>query len=90
MVICYYKKTFLKDLSHLPQKYRETIEKLVFNVIPESESVFDHTDIRRMKGTRTRYRIRVGRYRIGCALRNDGTIVFCRVRSREEIYSVFP
>ncbi len=90
MVTCFYKKTFLKDLSHLPIKYRETIEDLVFHEIPESESLNSLNDIRKIKGTSSRYRIRVGQYRIGCALRNDGSVVFCRVKSREEIYSVFP
>ena len=90
MVTCFYKKTFLKDLSHLPEKYRETIERLVFHEIPERESLFNLNDIRKIKGTQTRYRIRVGRYRIGFALRSDGSVVFCRVKSREEIYSVFP
>lgn len=71
-------------------KYRETIEDLVFHEIPESESLISHNDIRKIKGTSSRYRIRVGRYRIGCALRSDGSVVFCRVKSREEIYSVFP
>ena len=90
MVSCFYKKTFLKDLSHLPAQYRETIEHLVFHQIPNSESIFDGTDIRKIRGTHSRYRIRGGRYRIGRALRKDCSVVFCRVKSREDIYSVFP
>ena len=75
MVTCFYKKTFLKDLSHIPVKYRETIEDLVFHEMPERESLFSKTDIRKIKGTSNRYRIRVGQYRIGCALRSDGSVV---------------
>ncbi|MFA5396375.1 MAG: hypothetical protein WC346_10245 [Methanogenium sp.] len=66
------------------------MEELVFHEIPESESLFGLHDIRKITGTSDRYRIRVGRYRIGCSLRLDGSVVFFRVKSREEIYSVFP
>ncbi|ADN36544.1 plasmid stabilization system [Methanolacinia petrolearia DSM 11571] len=36
------------------------------------------------------FRIRQGRYRIGFEITEDNKIIFYRVKSREEIYSVFP
>ena len=43
-----------------------------------------------MKGYENSYRIRTGQYRIGCKITSDGEITFYRVKSREEIYRVFP
>ena len=89
MVLCRYKKTFLKDLAKVHPDYRGRIETLVFEKIPASEDVFTEFDTRRIQGYRGYYRIRVGAYRIGCRIQ-DGVLIFYRVKSREEIYSVFP
>jgi mRNA interferase RelE/StbE len=90
MPACGYKKIFLKDLAALPKRYRSRIERLVFDQIPASENIFHDFDIRKMKGNDTYYRIRTGIYRIGCKISSDGEITFFRVKSREEIYLVFP
>ncbi|MCT8335953.1 hypothetical protein FKB36_00180 [Methanoculleus sp. Afa-1] len=89
MVPCRYKKTFLKDLAKVHPDYRKKIENLVFEKIPASEDIFTELDIRKIQGYRDYYRIRVGTYRIGCRIQ-DGVLTFYRVKSREEIYGVFP
>jgi hypothetical protein len=38
-LICYYKKTFLKDLSEVPARYRKRMEKLVFEDIPACDEI---------------------------------------------------
>lgn len=43
-----------------------------------------------MRGCENFYRIRSGNYRIGCKITPDNAIIFYRVKSREEIYRVFP
>jgi len=45
MTTCSYKKTFLKDLANLPLVYRERIEKLTFEEIPELDNIFGSLDI---------------------------------------------
>jgi Cytotoxic translational repressor of toxin-antitoxin stability system len=89
MISCLYKKTFLKDLAKLPLAYRGRIEKLVFEDIPEFEDIFKALDIKKMKGYRGYYRIRVGSYRIGCRIENNHKTIFYRVKSREDIYKIF-
>ena len=64
MTTCFYKKRFLKDLANLPLIYREHIEKLVFEEIPELGNIFGALDIKKMRGYRDYYRIRAGNYRI--------------------------
>ena len=87
---CSYKKIFLKDLAAIPGRYRSRIERLVFDEIPASENLHHDFDIHKMSGYLEYYRIRTGKYRIGCRISEDGEIIFCRVKSREEIYRVFP
>jgi len=87
---CGYKKVFLKDLAAVPKPYQARIEQLVFDHIPASENIFRDFDIHKMAGSEYYYRIRTGKYRIGCKIGPDNRIVFYRVKSREEIYRVFP
>jgi mRNA interferase RelE/StbE len=90
MVVCGYKKIFLKDLSALPGRYRARIERLVFDQIPASDTIFQDFDIHKMRGFENYYRIRIGQYRIGCKITSDNGIIFFRVKSRSEIFRVFP
>jgi mRNA-degrading endonuclease RelE of RelBE toxin-antitoxin system len=90
MVVCGYKKIFLKDLAAIPGRYRNRIERLVFDQIPASENIFHDFDIHKMRGSEYYYRIRIGQYRIGCKITSDNEIIFFRVKNRSEIYRVFP
>jgi len=74
----------------LPKRYRSRIERLVFDEIPASENIFHDFDIHKMSGYTHYYRIRTGNYRIGCKITAKSEIIFYRVKSREEIYRVFP
>jgi mRNA-degrading endonuclease RelE of RelBE toxin-antitoxin system len=87
---CGYKKIFLKDLAALPKRYRARIERLVFDEIPSSDNLFLDFDIHKMRGYENYYRIRTGQYRIGCKINPDTMVIFYRVKSRKEIYRLFP
>ena len=89
MVLCRYKTTFLKDLTKVYPNYRGRIETLVFEKVPASENAFAEFDIRKIKGYQDFYRIQAGLYRIGRRIQ-DGALIFYRVKSREEIYGIFP
>jgi len=79
----------LKDLAKVHPDYQKRIEALVFEKIPASENIFTECDVRKIRGYQNYYRIRVGQYRIGCRIQ-DETLIFYRVKSRDEIYGVFP
>jgi mRNA interferase RelE/StbE len=90
MVECKYKKSCLKDLANIPFPYRDKIAQIIFENIPLADNILNcGLDISPMKGYIDSYRIRVGKYRIGLKI-IDNTVVFYRIKSREEIYSVFP
>ena len=90
MIVCFYKKSFLKDLAKLPKHHRERVERLAFEDIPKLNNVFATLDIKRIKGYQGYYRIRIGEYRIGCKVGKKNEITFYRVKSRADIYRVFP
>nr|WP_319539627.1 type II toxin-antitoxin system RelE/ParE family toxin [uncultured Methanospirillum sp.] len=90
MVECKYKKTTIKDLANIPCPYRDKISKIIFEDIPHANNIHScGLDISPMKGYPDTYRIRVGKYRIGLKIMGK-TVVFYRIKSREEIYSMFP
>ena len=89
-MVCFYKKSFLKDLAKLPKHYREQIEGLVFEEIPKLDNMFATLGIKKMKGYQGYYRIRVGNYRIGCKVEQGNQIIFYRIKSRADIYKLFP
>lgn len=90
MVECKYKRSCIKDLANIPTSYQDKISKIIFEDIPESNNIWEcGLDISPMKGYPDYYRIRFGKYRIGLKI-IEGIIKFYRIKSREEIYSVFP
>ena len=88
-MICFYKKIFLRDLAKLPSDYRRKVERIIFEDIPESNNIFQVLDVRKMRGYKDYYRIRMGDYRIGCNI-EASKIGFYRIKSRDDIYRVFP
>lgn len=51
-MICYFKRTFLKDLTEVPASYRKKIEKMVFEDIPSLHHITDKIDLKKDKGLR--------------------------------------
>jgi len=90
MITCLYKKTFLKDLVKLPSYYREQVEKLVFEEVPKLNDISEIQNRKKMKGYQGYYRIRIGDYRVGYKVEEEDRVIFYRVKSRSDIYRVFP
>ena len=84
-----FKKSFIKDLKNLPKNIQEKIKKLVFEEIPNKNSLSEIPGVKKLKGADNYYRIRIGDYRIGFKYEN-GKIVFYRVLHRKQIYKKFP
>lgn len=80
-----YTKTFLKELSKLPEEKRKHIEDIVF----AREIDLSRLDIKKFKGWENYFRVKVGRYRIGIKIEED-IIEFRRVLQRKDIYRHFP
>lgn len=85
----FFEKKFLKEISSLSdKKLRHSIERIIVSVenAPDLSSI---PNLKKLKGGKTAYRIRVGDYRIGIDF--DGTrFVFVRFMHRRDIYNYFP
>lgn len=80
-------KPFEKDLKRLSHEIQIEIAKTI-RKIENSENLTDF-DVKKLKGYKNNFRIRVGGYRIGFFVEND-TLVLARVAKRDEIYKIFP
>ncbi|MBE9048778.1 type II toxin-antitoxin system RelE/ParE family toxin [Pleurocapsales cyanobacterium LEGE 10410] len=80
---------FSKDLDKLKDKNaRKSIKKAILDV-EQAESLNKITGLKRLKGEKGAYRLRVGNYRIGLYIQNDH-IEMARVAHRKDIYDLFP
>ncbi len=85
-----YTKRFLKELSKLPNEIRVQAEKIVFGELLSSNP-FNLRYLERMTGYPDKYKIRIGKYRIGIAIDKTQKVLICqRVAHRKDIYKVFP
>lgn len=84
-----FRASFSKDLRSIKNKnlldrIRETVE-----YIEKAQKLPDIANLKKLKGGRIYYRIRVGEYRIGLTIENN-TVAFVRCLNRKEIYRYFP
>jgi mRNA interferase RelE/StbE len=80
---------FERDLNKVVDK---SLRDDVFRVIQELErakTLRDVHNIKKLKGYRNSYRIRIGNYRIGFKLEH-GVVELARFLDRKEIYRFFP
>ncbi len=84
-----FEASFEKDLKKVRDK---KLLKRVRDVIEEiklAKGLKDITDLKKLKGYETFYRIRLGDYRIGIDI-IENKVIFTRFLHRKEIYKYFP
>ena len=80
---------FSKDLSKIKQpKVLADIEKAIIQV-ENVKTTIDINQLKKLKGYKSAFRIKVGDYRIGLFIEND-VIEFARILHRKDIYNLFP
>ena len=85
-----YTKRFLKELSKLPKEVQTHAEKIVFDELLSTDP-FDLGYIEHMTGYPDKYKIRIGRYRIGITADKAKRVIICqRIAHRKDIYRIFP
>ena len=84
----------------ITNKFRKQVEKHankriklnLFNLIQKvklATELSDISNLKKLKGHKNIYRIRMGNYRIGLVL-NDKTVIFAAFDHRSDIYKYFP
>jgi len=84
-----FRETFARDLKgvrdkNLLQRVKESIE-----AVERADSLNALPNLKKLKGAKNYFRLKIGDYRIGIALEND-TVVFVRFLDRKDIYKYFP
>jgi len=84
-----FEKSFEKEIDKLRS---EELQKKIIDVINQVEiakSVIEIKNMKKMKGYKNFYRIKINDYRIGVELENN-TVIFAAFGHRKEIYRKFP
>ena len=85
-----YTKRFLKELSKLPKDIQTHAEKIVFDELLSTEP-FELGYLEHMTGYPDKYKIRIGKYRIGITIDKTQRLLICqRIAHRKDIYRIFP
>ena len=85
-----YTKKFYKDLDRIV--HDESLKKRLFHLLQELQqmsSLAEMKDIRKIQGYEVYFRIRMGDYRVGVKVTQDG-VEMLRFLHRKDIYKNFP
>lgn len=81
--------SFLKDLKAVRDKVVLAKVKKAIETIESAETLDQISNLKKMRGPRDYFRVRVGDFRLGLKLDND-TLIFIRFLNRKDIYRYFP
>jgi mRNA interferase RelE/StbE len=84
-----FKESFLQDLRAIKDRSLLARAKEIIESVEQALKLEDVANIKKLKGERYYYRIRVGDFRIGLKIER-GLIIFVRIPNRKEIYRYFP
>lgn len=84
-----FKDRFSKDIKKITDKnLKKSIEDTI-NKVKLANSIHELSNVKKIKGHESAYRIRIGDYRIGIFL-YENTVIFATFRHRKDIYKSFP
>jgi len=84
-----YETSFSRDLKKIVSKMIRAEIKQVVCAVKDAATKRDILDLKKLKGYRINYRIKVGEYRIGVTILGD-TVTFVRCFPRKDFYKHFP
>lgn len=68
---------------------KNKIVEVIINV-EEANSLHEISQLKKLKGFKNYYRIRLGDYRIGLEVQNNDMVIFVLIAHRKEVYRRFP
>ena len=87
----YFKPSFIRDFKKLPTDIAEEVKAVCFGIFPKINSLPELVEypLRKMRGFKFYYRIKLRQFRIGFKKENN-EVIFMRVLPRKDIYRHFP
>ena len=81
--------SFKKDVLKITNvKLKEQVKSVIL-AVEVAESIKELTNLKKLKGYPTAYRIRIGDYRLGLYIEKE-KVEMARLVKRNDIYKVFP
>lgn len=84
-----FRTQFARDLKSVKDKRLLSRVREAIEGVEKANSLTDIPSLKKLKGAKNYFRLRIGDYRIGLALENN-TLIFVRLLNRKEIYKYFP
>ena len=82
------RKSFVRDSQKLPPDIQYEVSAII-SEIEQAKMLAEIKNCKKMKGTKTAFRIKMKQYRIGFFFENE-TVELIRILSRKDIYKYFP
>jgi len=83
-------RSFEKSLDKIKNKALfQKIEKIITE-FERARTLNDLSNVKKLTGFRSYYRIRIGEYRLGFEMRSENTLRFIIIAHRKDIYKSFP
>ena len=84
-----FKASFLKAIKKLDNNQLKTDIANAIRNVESAETLRQISQLKKLKGYKQYYRIRIGNYRIGIKIEAD-TVFFVDIDHRSNIYRIFP
>ena len=85
----YFENSYERDLKKITDKNLKVEIKQAILSVRAAQTVKGIPGLKKMKGYKIHYRIRVGRYRIGVIIEGD-MVTFLKCLPRKDFYKYFP
>lgn len=80
---------FYKDVEDLDSETAQAVFELIL-LAEAVENIGQIPNLKKLKGYKNAYRIRLGRFRVGLLKIENNTVSFERCLARDKIYKYFP
>jgi mRNA interferase RelE/StbE len=84
-----FRESFWKDVKHCNDQKTKAVVNQVISDVERATSLSEVKNLKKLKGFKTSYRIRIGDYRLGLDIQGQN-VEFIRLLNRKEIYRYFP
>jgi mRNA-degrading endonuclease RelE of RelBE toxin-antitoxin system len=88
-MIVLFERKFLKNIDDLDEKeLKSRIEQIIIG-LEKAKNLRQIGNLKKLKGHKSAYRIRIGEYRLGFFFENQKVILNCLLH-RKDVYKYFP
>jgi mRNA interferase RelE/StbE len=89
-VIVHFDKSFAKSLDRVNDQRVLSKVEWIITQFEKADSIKDISNVKKIQGFISYYRIRIGDYRLGIEMRSDAEVHFILISHRKDIYNKFP